>query len=143
MALGARNTGEGRAYTSLGSSSWIAVSSSQPVLDAKAKPYVFAHVIPGLFTSAVSIFAGGSAFRWIRDMIFSSGHQTQEERDPFDVMNELAASSPVGAHKLLFNPSLAGGSSRNPARIFVAAFRDWISATRKGTSYERAWKGSR
>ncbi len=59
MALGARNTGEGRVYTSLGSSSWIAVSSAKPVLDPKAKPYVFTHVIPGLFTSAVSIFAGG------------------------------------------------------------------------------------
>ena len=34
MALGARNTGEGRVYTSLGSSSWIAVSSARPVLDA-------------------------------------------------------------------------------------------------------------
>ena len=67
MALGARNTKEGRVYTSLGSSSWIAVSSAKPVLDAKTKPFVFTHVIPGLFTSAVSIFAGGSSFRWIRE----------------------------------------------------------------------------
>ena len=67
MALGARNTEEGRVYTSLGSSSWIAVSSKKPVLDAAARPYVFTHVVPGLFTSAVSIFAGGSSFRWIRD----------------------------------------------------------------------------
>ncbi|MGA2380599.1 MAG: FGGY family carbohydrate kinase, partial [Spirochaetia bacterium] len=51
MALGARNSGEGRVYTSLGSSSWIAVSSARPVLDPKVKPYVFTHVIPGLFTS--------------------------------------------------------------------------------------------
>ena len=59
---------EGRVYTSLGSSSWIAVSSAKPVLDPVAKPYVFTHVVPGLFTSAVSIFSGGSSFRWIRDV---------------------------------------------------------------------------
>lgn len=114
MALGARNIGEGRVYTSLGSSSWIAVSSRTPVLDQKAKPYVFTHVIPGLFTSAVSIFAGGSSFRWIRDSI-CEGIGAGSRNDPYDVMNELAAIAPVGAHKLIFNPSLAGGSSLEPS----------------------------
>ena len=113
MALGARNTGEGRVYTSLGSSSWIAVSSAKPVLDPHAKPYVFTHVIPGLFTSAVSIFAGGSSFRWIRDALYEPG--AAPGRDPYDLMNAAAASSPIGANKLIFNPSLAGGSSQEPS----------------------------
>jgi xylulokinase len=59
MALGAKNIKDGRVYTSLGSSAWIAVSSEQPVIDTKAKPFVFAHVIPNMFTSAVSIFSAG------------------------------------------------------------------------------------
>ena len=67
MALGAKNNRAGRVYTSLGSSAWIAVSSEQPVLDKKFKPYVFAHVIPHMFTSAVSIFAAGSSFAWVKD----------------------------------------------------------------------------
>ena len=57
MALGAKNIKEGRVYTSLGSSAWIAVSSEKHVLDKQYKPYVFAHVMPNMFTSAVSIFA--------------------------------------------------------------------------------------
>ena len=114
MALGARNTGEGRVYTSLGSSSWIAVSSAKPVLDPKVKPYVFTHVIPGLFTSAVSVFAGGSSFRWIRDALFSAD-RTPDGRDAYEAMNELAAASPIGANRVLFNPSLAGGSSQEPS----------------------------
>jgi xylulokinase len=113
MALGARNTEEGRVYTSLGSSSWIAVSSRKPVLDPKARPYVFTHVVPDLFTSAVSIFSGGNSFRWIRDALF--GGPTVQGRDAYEVMNELAASSPVGANKLLFNPSLAGGGMQEPS----------------------------
>ncbi|HEX9013676.1 MAG TPA: FGGY family carbohydrate kinase, partial [Anaerolineaceae bacterium] len=61
MALGAKNIKDGRVYTSLGSSAWIAVSSEQPVLDRKLKPYVFTHVNPGMFTSAVSIFSAGTS----------------------------------------------------------------------------------
>ncbi|MEE8452443.1 MAG: FGGY family carbohydrate kinase, partial [Thermoguttaceae bacterium] len=38
MALGARNIAEGRIYASLGSSSWVAVSSDKPLLDDRAKP---------------------------------------------------------------------------------------------------------
>ena len=117
MALGARNTEDGRVYTSLGSSSWIAVSSAKPVLDPVAKPYVFTHVVPGLFTSAVSIFAGGSSFRWIRDAVLGG-----ETAAGYDAMNAMAAASPVGANGLLFNPSLAGGSSQEPSPRIRGAF---------------------
>jgi xylulokinase len=110
MALGARNTADGMVYTSLGSSCWIAVSSRTPVLDPRDKPYVFTHVVPELFTSAVSIFSGGGSFRWIRDTVLCASGSNG--RDPYEVMTEMAASSPVGANKLLFNPSLAGGGSQ-------------------------------
>jgi xylulokinase len=110
MALGAKNLAEGQVYTSIGSSCWIAVSSSQPVLDPDRKPYVFTHVVPGLFTSAVSIFAGGSSLRWARDVLLGLKAAELGGRDPYDVMTEMAARSPIGANRLLFNPSLAGGS---------------------------------
>jgi xylulokinase len=113
MALGARNIAEGRLYASLGSSMWIAVSSSRPLLDDVAKPYVFTHVIPGMFTSAVAIFSGGTSLRWVRDQFFAHlvERARAEGRDPYDLITALAEQSPVGARKLLFNPSLAGGSS--------------------------------
>ena len=69
MALGARNVAEGRVYASLGSSSWIAVSSSRPLLDETARPYVFTHVVPGMFTSAVAIFSSGTSLKWVRDQL--------------------------------------------------------------------------
>ncbi len=115
MALGARNLADGRVYTSLGSSSWIAVSARAPVLDPAKKPYVFAHVVPELFTSAVSIFAGGSSFRWARDVLLGLDAKGLGGRDPYEAMNEMASRSPVGANRLLFNPSLAGGSSQEPS----------------------------
>ncbi len=115
MALGAKNIKDGRVYTSLGSSAWIAVSSNQPVLDVKAKPYVFAHVIPGMFTSAVSIFSAGTSFTWLRDNVCSDLIAKEKEtgRNAYAMMDELAEKIPVGANKLLFNPSLAGGTSQD------------------------------
>lgn len=124
MALGARNIAEGRTYASLGSSMWIAVSSHRPLLDNTAKPYVFTHVIPGMFTSAVAIFSGGTSLRWVRDQLCANliKEAWSAGRDPYDVMTALAEQSPVGARKLLFNPSLAGGSSLEPSAHIRGAF---------------------
>jgi xylulokinase len=113
MALGARKIAEGRTYASLGSSAWIAVSSSQPLLDDNAKPYVFTHVIPGMFTSAVAIFACGSSLKWAREnlLVNLAAEAKLQGEDPYDAITNTAATSPAGANRLLFNPSLAGGSS--------------------------------
>jgi xylulokinase len=112
MALGARGIGEGRVYTSLGSSSWIAVTSTTPVLDSKTRPFVFAHVKKGYYTSGVSIFSAGSSFRWVRDHLCRD--MTPDE-NAYIQMTRLAGKVPVGSHGVLFNPSLAGGSAQEPA----------------------------
>lgn len=111
MALGAGSIREGDIYNSLGSSSWIAVTSSRPVLDLQIRPYVFAHVVPGMFTSATSIFSAGTSLDWIRDQLCQSlaiGQSDDAAR--YQKMFDLAASSPPGAHNLLFVPTLAGGT---------------------------------
>jgi len=124
MALGAKNLEEGRVYTSLGSSAWIAVSSAEPVLDLEARPYVFAHVIPGMYTSAVSIFSAGTSFRWLRDNICADLKIQELDRgkNSYAMMDELAEKSPVGANRLLFNPSLAGGTSQDASANLRGAF---------------------
>lgn len=115
MALGAKNIRDGRVYTSLGSSAWIAVSSEKPILDKKYKPYVFTHVIPNMFTSAVSIFSAGTSFSWVKDNICDELISEAEaaNEDVYRLMNQLAEQAPVGSNKLLFNPSLAGGTSQD------------------------------
>ncbi len=115
MALGARNIRGGRVYTSLGSSAWIAVSSTQPVLDKKYKPYVFTHVVPNLFTSAVSIFSAGSTFSWVKDNLCSDlvEEAKTHHTDVYALMNQVAEKAPLGSNNLLFNPSLAGGTSQD------------------------------
>lgn len=116
MALGAGTFKQGRLYASLGSSSWLAISSDKPVLDDHAKSYIFTHVVQGLFTSALAIFSSGTTFRWVRDQLCRDLLLKAVESgiDPYDLMTAEAARSPLGANGLLMNPSLAGGSSLDP-----------------------------
>lgn len=107
MALGAGNIADGKAYNSLGSSSWIAVSSQQPILDYQTKPFVFAHVLPEMFTSATAIFSAGTSLNWYKQQIVE---QFGTELS-FDQLAELAQQSDAGANGIIFIPHLAGGSS--------------------------------
>lgn len=113
MALGARAFKEGRSYNSIGSSSWIAVSSYEPLLNERSRPYVFTHVVPGMFTSATAIFSAGNSFRWVKDQFCADlAEQAKKEgKNVYELICGLAEKSPLGAKGLLFNPSLAGGSS--------------------------------
>lgn len=110
MALGAIGATNNTVYTSLGSSSWIPVNSSKPILDPETKPYVFAHIQERMFTSAFSIFAGGSSFRWVKETLCKDLLQIP---DVYNKMGELAATSPIGSGGIFFNPSLAGGTSQD------------------------------
>src|SRR5665647_3049568 len=69
MALGSRGVTNGRIYASLGSSSWMTVTADRPVLDTRLRPYVFAHVIPGYFVSAMSTFSSGTSIEWLHDRL--------------------------------------------------------------------------
>lgn len=125
MALGARGLDEGVVYTSLGSSSWIAVTSQTPIVDLKTRPFVFAHAKKGYYTSAVSIFSAGNSFRWIRDNLchdLTGEDAASRGIDAYDRMNRMAESVPAGSHGVLFNPTLAGGSAQEPTPNLTGGF---------------------
>jgi xylulokinase len=124
MALGARNISEGSIYNSQGSSSWIAVTSSQPIFEKKFRPFIFTHVMPGLFNSAIPVFSSGSSFRWLRDTLCLDlvEQAKREEKDVYELMTAIAAQSTAGARGLLFSPNLAGGSSIDESINIRGAF---------------------
>lgn len=118
MALGARGVGEGRVYTSLGSSSWIAATSRKPILDVAARPFIFAHIEKGYYTSGVSIFAAGNAYRWAREQLCKDLSVSSS----YEAMDACAAAAPAGANGVLFNPTLSGGSSQSAATDLRGSF---------------------
>ena len=105
MALGAKGIKDGRSYTSLGSSAWIAISSKKPIVDYKIKSYVFAHIIPGMYASATAIFSAGTSHQFVLDKLIEEKSELK-----YKEFDKLAKNSEIGANGLIFNPSLAGGS---------------------------------
>ena len=98
MALGAMAFKEGRSYNSLGSSSWIAIASQKPLLNERSRPYVFAHVIPGMFVSATAIFSAGSSFKWVRDQLCSELIEQAKKKniDEFELIAQVAQEAGPG-----------------------------------------------
>lgn len=117
MALGAKCYKSGRIYNSLGSSSWIAVSSETPVLDLENRPFIFTHVVPGLFTSATPLFSAGSSYKWFASILADKNGNADYKQLDID-----AGDIQPGSDKLLFNPSLAGGSSLEKSVNIRGAF---------------------
>lgn len=104
MALGALNTSPGRMYAALGSSSWLTLCDRAPVLDDALRPFVFAHVIPELFNSAVSTFSSGTSATWAAETFFP------ELGGNIDALVELAFTAPLGAEGVVFLPTISGGT---------------------------------
>jgi xylulokinase len=124
MALGALNIGEGRHYMSLGSSAWIAISSTTFLVDTTIRPFVFSHVLPDMYTSATSIFSAGSSLRWFRDTmaevtVITGAHS---DIDPYVLIDEAAKASPVGSRNVIFNPTLAGSPAASEYPHMKGAF---------------------
>ncbi|HEY3319419.1 MAG TPA: FGGY-family carbohydrate kinase [Planctomycetota bacterium] len=145
MSLGARAYRDGRVYNSLGSSSWIAASTSRPLMDVRTRPYVFAHVVPGQYVSACGVFSTGTSMRWMRDQLCSDLVAAEKAGGPnaYSAMCDLAATSPLGSRGLLFNPTLAGGSSLDQSPHCCGGFvgltlghtrADMIRATLEGVA---------
>jgi xylulokinase len=138
MALGAVGPAEGKIYTSLGSSSWVPLNSSKPVLDLKKRPYVFAHIQEDMYTSAFSIFAGGSSLRWIRDTLC---RDFVDDADAYKTIDELAEKVPVGSNGVIFNPSLAGGTSQDKSINIRGAFVGLTLGTTREDMMRAAMEG--
>lgn len=122
MALGARNLEEGSVYNSLGSSSWIAVTSRRPLLDRTYRPYVFEHVVPGMYNSATAIFSAGTSHSWVLRELCRDLADPADPGAIYERTEALAREVPPGSRGLLFNPSLAGGSSLDPSPRIRGAF---------------------
>ncbi|MEE8593735.1 MAG: FGGY family carbohydrate kinase [Candidatus Bipolaricaulota bacterium] len=113
MALGAKSYVDGSWYVALGSSSWIAVSSTHPILDSYLRPYVFAHVVPEQYTSALSMFSAGTSLQWIINTLCASlvERARKTKADLYEILSQAAAQSPLGANGLLFDPTMAGATA--------------------------------
>jgi len=104
--VGAGVVEAGAAYCYIGSSAWISISSTQPVLDPQQRTFTFHHLHPERYCPMGTMQAAGGARDWAWQQLADGG---------FD-LDAAAASAPVGSG-LLFLPYLLGERSPhwNPA----------------------------
>lgn len=112
-ALGAGAWREGRAYNYLGSSSWIALATTEPVYDPDQRTFSWAHVVPDLFSPCGTMQAAGGSYQWARDQLGQPERERAEAEggSAYELLNALAATSPAGANGLLYLPYLLGERS--------------------------------
>ncbi len=96
----------GNAYTYIGSSSWIAYVSREPVLDPQQRVFTFAHLDPDyLFPTGTMQCAGGS-YDWLVKLL-----QGEDGGPHHAALDALAADVPPGSRGLVYLPYLMGERS--------------------------------
>ena len=99
--IGAGVIEPGDAYLNIGSSAWISIASSAPVLDALERTVTFHHVHPDRYCPMGTMQSAGGAREWAWRLL----HDGDLDLDA------AAATAPPGANGLLFLPHLMGERS--------------------------------
>lgn len=104
---------EGDAFNYIGSSSWIAIASDEPIFDPEMKTYTWAHLDPSKYSPNGTMQAAGASLQWIRDQLYAMEYEQarQNGTSVYDLMNRHAAASEPGAKRLLYLPYIMGERS--------------------------------
>ena len=105
--VGAGAVRPGDAYNYIGSSSWIALTTAQPVLDPARRTFNLAHLDSTLNVALGAMQTAGGAFDWFERLL-----RCDLDADPiYAELDAEAAQVPPGASGLLFLPYLLGERS--------------------------------
>lgn len=96
--VGAGSVDDGDAYCVLGTSSWIAFTSSQPLLDPERRTFTFYHLLPRHYIPMGTMQAAGGAREWL-------------VRAMGEAPDEAIACVEPGCRGLIFLPYLIGERS--------------------------------
>ncbi len=109
-AAGAGVVREGSAYNYLGSSSWIAIASKEPIYDPALRTFTFAHLMRGMYSPCGTMQAAGGSYQWLRDTFCLPEKEAAERLkiSPYELMNLQVEQSRPGANGLLYFPYLLG-----------------------------------
>lgn len=111
--VGAGSVRVGKTYCYLGSSSWIAASTDQPLLDERQRIVTWPHIVPGLYAPNGAMQTAGGAYHWFRTQVCQKETQEalQQGLSPYDLINREIEQSPPGANGVIFLPYLLGERS--------------------------------
>ncbi len=112
-AIGTGCIDEGVAHSSMGTSSWISITSREAIYDAKQRTFNWAHIVPGYVLPTGTMQSGGGAYGWYVDK-FCAGERAEAGKrgvSVYTVLEEELEKSCPGSRGLLFLPYLMGERS--------------------------------
>lgn len=102
-SLGSGGFGPGTAVIVGGSTTPIMMTTDRPLFDPLRYPWVSPHLRPGLWAVEMNAGHTGMIYKWFRDTFgqVQVAQARAEGRGDYEVLNDLAASVPVGADGLM------------------------------------------
>jgi xylulokinase len=112
-SVGAGSVSLGKTYNCLGSSSWIATTTKEPIYDDQYRTFNWAHLVPGFVAPCGTMQSAGASFNWVKNQICTSEviEAKQKGISPYELINEEISQSVIGSNGLIFLPYLLGERS--------------------------------
>lgn len=109
-AVGTGVVADGRAFATIGTSGVVFAHTSQMSIDPKGRVHTFCSAVPGEWHVMGVTQAAGLSLKWFRDNFCLSEIETASAmgKDPYALMDQEAATVPIGADRLLYLPYLMG-----------------------------------
>jgi len=95
----------GAVSATIGTSGVVFAATDRPALDHLGRVHTFCHAVPGRWHVMGVTQAAGLSLRWFRDC-FSA--DSDDGRDPYEILLDEAAGVPAGADGVLWAPYLMG-----------------------------------
>ena len=111
--VGAGSVREGKTFSYVGSSSWIASTSDAPIFDEQMRTVTWAHIVPGKYAPNGTMQSAGGSYNWLKTEVCQR-ETLEAERlgiSPYDLINGQVELSPIGANGVVFLPYLLGERS--------------------------------
>ncbi|HTZ51933.1 MAG TPA: xylulokinase [Spirochaetia bacterium] len=108
--VGVGSVAPGITYNYLGSSSWIATTTKEPIYDEQMRTFVWAHAVPGYVHPCGTMQTAGGAYAWLKNEVCTAekAQAARTGENVYELINAQIASSPPGANGLVFLPYLLG-----------------------------------
>ena len=148
-AVGTGVVEDGKAFTTIGTSGVVFAHTDKLAIDPKGRVHTFCCAVPGAWHVMGVTQGAGLSLKWFRDQFCGAEKIVAEAMgvDPYNLTNEEAAKSPIGANKLIYAPYLMGERTphldANCRGIFFGLSamhqrRDLLRAVMEGVTYSLA-----
>ena len=109
-AVGTGVVADGRAFTTIGTSGVVFAHTDKLSIDPQGRVLSFCCAVPGAWHVMGVTQAAGLSLKWFRDQFCRAEMEAAAGMgvDTYNLMNEEAALSPIGANRLFYLPYLMG-----------------------------------